>query len=388
MNVKEMYQEEWRAEQKLLKARTSLILDHPFFGCLALRLKLIENNKIETAATDGTNIFYNIDFINELTNQETIGLLAHEIMHIALGHHWRQGSRESRKWNIATDYIINWNLAQTGFTLPEGCFIDPHGKFDNKSAEEIYAILPDQQQQQSDDKNDKTEDNQDIDPGRSGGVLPIEGEQAADKAKAEMKAAVNQALQVAKGTLPENLERQIKEMLETVVPWHILLRDLVERSARNDYDWTRPSRRYLSGGFVLPSLISEQLPEVAIAIDTSASITEEQLSTFSAEASAVLGTYDTTIRIIYCDARVQEEEIFTRADLPLKLKMIGGGGTKFAPVFEYITEKGYIPSCLIYFTDLYGSFPKEEPDYPTMWLVPKPRDNRERTAPFGDVVKF
>lgn len=371
-------------EEKLLKARTSLVLDHPFFGCLALRLKLIESNEIETATTDGTNLFYNAEYINELTNEETTGFLAHEVMHTALGHTWRQGSRESKKWNMAADYTINYNLIGAGFTLPEGGLFNPDLK--DKSAEEIYEILPDQQQQDGGSGNG--EDKQDIDPGRSGGVLPIEGEQATEKAKAEMKAAVNQALQIAKGTLPENLERQIKEILETVVPWYVLLRDLVERSARNDYDWTRPSRRYLSGGLVLPSLISEQLPEVVVAIDTSASITEEHLSTFSAEASAVLGAYDTTIRIIYCDARVQEEETFTRTDLPLKLKMIGGGGTNFAPVFEHITKKGHTPSCLIYFTDLCGSFPTQEPEYPVMWLVPKPRDNRERTAPFGDVVKF
>jgi len=106
----------------------------------------------------------------------------------------------------------------------------------------------------------------------------------------------------------------------------------------------------------------------------------------------VLGAYETTIRVIYCDVRVQGEKVFTRADLPLELELLGGGGTKFAPVFEHITKKAYTPSCLIYFTDLAGSFPSEAPDYPVMWLVPskesKDRCGQERTAPFGDVVKF
>lgn len=379
------------AEQRLLKARTNLVLDHPFFGCLALRLKIIESRKTKTALTDSKMLFYNADYIESLSSQEVIGLLAHVVMHIALGHTWRQGDRESRKWNMATDYTINYNLLGAGFTLPEGALFN--SDYDEKSAEEVYQILSDSQQQEDNESGQgggKKNKKKDIDPGLCGAVLPIKGEEATTKAKAEMKTVINQALQIAKGNLPEYLKRQIQEILDVVVPWYVLLRDFVEMSARNDYSWNRPSRRYFSGGIILPSLISEQLPTVAIAVDTSGSITEEQLSTFAAEASAVLGAYETTIHVIYCDAKIQGEGVYTRTDLPLKLKLLGGGGTKFAPVFEHIEKRGYTPSCLIYFTDLCGSFPEQEPDYPIMWLVPKPRSGyeRERTVPFGSIVKF
>jgi len=417
------------AEQKMLKARTFLILDHPFFGCLALRLKMSETNEYQTAITDGKNLLYNPAFIDRLTNQETLGLVAHEVMHAALGHTWRQGRREVTKWNMAADYTINSNLLEAGFTLPNGALIDYTNLYNNMSAEEIYKALPEsqqekQQQQHKQSSQQKTQENQqqkqkqqpkkqkqqgkqkqkqkqqqkkeeekkekeikDIDPGQCGAVVPGK-EETTTKTKAEWKAAINQALQISRGKLPACLQRQITDILETVVPWHILLRDLVERTARNDYSWSRPNSRYFSLGIILPSLISEQLPEVAIAIDTSCSINKEQLSTFAAEASAVLGCYDTTIRVIYCDAKIQAEEVFTRTDLPLKLKLKGGGGTRFAPVFEHIEKKGYTPSCLIYFTDLYGSFPKQEPEYPTMWLVPKARDECKREAPFGQIVNF
>jgi len=366
------------AEQRLLKARTNLVLDHPFFGCLALRLKMVESKKVPTALTDGKVLQYNPEFIERITIQEATGVLAHEVMHTALGHTWRQGSREPQKWNIAADYAINYNLLRAGFILPEGRLVND--AFAKMSAEEIYEKMPNCPQQKGGKEG--------IDPGRCGGVVPVRGKEAAEKAKVEMKTAVNQALQVAQGTLPQELERQIREVLETVVPWYVLLRDLVEKSARNDYSWSRPSRRYFSSSIVLPSLISEELPEVVIAIDTSLSITQEQLSVFAAEASAVLGAYDTTIRVIYCDAKIKGEEVFTRADLPLELKLIGGGGTSFVPVFELIKDKEYSPSCLIYFTDLAGRFPEWAPSYPVMWLVPKPIDGRERTAPFGDVVRF
>jgi predicted metal-dependent peptidase len=177
--------------------------------------------------------------------------------------------------------------------------------------------------------------------------------------------------------------RQIDEMLNPILPWYILLRDFVEKSAHNDYDWTRPSRRYIGRHILPPSLISEQLPEIVIAIDTSGSISQEQLSRFSKEASSVLSAYDNTIRVIYCDAKVKKEEVFTRADLPMKLKPIGGGGTNFKPVFEYVNKQNITPACLIYFTDLHGNFPGKEPEYPTMWLTPN-----EQTAPFGTTILF
>lgn len=373
------------AENKILKARTSLILDHPFFGCLVMKLNMIESREFQTAATNGKVIFYNPEFIESLSLQEVIGLLAHEVMHIALGHMWRQENRELKKWNVATDYTINYNLEKTGFSLPEGGLTMPN-LYQELSAEEIYGKLPDNPQGGGGSgSGNQGQDN--IDPGGYGAVIPIEGENPT-KEISEIKAAINQALQVSQGSLPQELEREIKETLETKVPWYVLLRDMIEMSARNDFNWNHPSPRYLSSGIVLPGLISEEIPEVVIAIDTSASITEEQLSIFAAESSAVLGAYDTTVRVIYCDARIQGEDTFTRADLPLELKLLGGGGTKFAPVFEHVQKQGYSPSCLIYFTDLAGSFPELEPDYPVMWLVPKPRDGVERDAPFGAKVKF
>lgn len=435
-------------EEKMVKARTALVLDHPFWGCLALKLKLVESNEYKTCTTDGKHIFYNPTYIDGLTNQKTIGSEAHEVGHLALGHHWRQDNRDAADWNKACDYALNPMLIEAGFDLPDGALIN--SAYDGLSAEEIYTKIhtpkmpspkeePDKRKQKKDkkQKQDKQKDKQqgqgqgkdkqkeqqqkpdkkkepqkskdkkdqqnkqgqgqgqgqgqqkqqqDIDPGGCGAIVPPEGEEQTTKSKAEWKAAVAQALQVARGNLPADLERQVKEILETHVPWYILLRDFVERSARNDYSWSKPNPRYFSTGIILPSLISEEIPEIAIAIDTSCSISQEQLSEFAAEASAVLGDYETTIRIIYCDAKIQGEEVFTRADLPMKFNPKGGGGTKFAPVFEHITEKGYTPSCLIYFTDLAGSFPEQEPEYPTMWLVPK--EKYEKDAPFGTTVKF
>lgn len=373
-----------KALDKILKARSILILDHPFFGSLALRLELVEDDRFETTAVNGKNMCYNPNYIETLSINETIGLLAHEVMHIALGHIWRRDERNRQTWNAAADFAINENLTEAGFTLPNGAFINP--KYRSLSAEEIYKLLPLQKDKDKKKDSVKGMDETDrTDPGKCGGIMDADDRQEEEKeVKAEWQAAVVQAAQLSKGNLPASIKRHIQEITCPTIPWHILLRDFVEKTARNDYDWTRPNRRYIGLGVILPSLISEQLPEVVIAIDTSGSIDQKALSVFVAEASNILGAYDTTIRVIYCNNRVQGEEIYMQADLPMKLKPKGGGGTDFRPVFKYIEKKNITPACLIYFTDLCGTFPKQEAEYPTMWLT----QTENYKAPFGITVEF
>ncbi len=391
--------------EKITKARSQLVLNNPFFGCLVLKLKMIENKHIETAFVNSKEIHYNPDFIEALTPAQLKAVLAHEVLHIALGHNWRMGNRDNNTWQMAADYAINTNLFATGFDLPEGALID--NKYKDMSAEEIYNDLFEEQQQQQENEDDEDntdheshtdhtdheddEDNTDHedsnntpDPGRCGAVQAekLDTEEAKQQ-QAEWKAAAIQAAQIAKGDLPAELERQIKELIDPPLPWYVLLRDFVEQTARNDYNWNRPSPRYLNKDIILPSLISEELPEIVIAIDTSGSINEEQLNHFAHEVSNVLSAYNTTIRLMYCDADVQKEEVFTREDLPLNMKAVGGGGTDFRPVFEHITKQGIMTACLIYFTDLYGSFPSQQPEYPVLWVSVS-----DGKAPFGLTVPF
>ena len=76
--------------EKISKARTQLVLDHPFFGSLALRLKLVEDQTFATAYTDGKVMGYNPAFIDTLSLAETKWLIAHEVMHLACMHHVRR----------------------------------------------------------------------------------------------------------------------------------------------------------------------------------------------------------------------------------------------------------------------------------------------------------
>jgi predicted metal-dependent peptidase len=120
---------------------------------------------------------------------------------------------------------------------------------------------------------------------------------------------------------------------------------------------------------------------IAIVGDTSGSCDNHQAE-FCQQVSDILSTFQTTTLFLEVDAMVHEPvKEYRSEDLPIEFSTRGGGGTNFRPAFEYIEKHGHTPACLIYLTDLYGTFPKEPPEYPVMWVCV----NKE-VAPFGETV--
>jgi predicted metal-dependent peptidase len=385
--------------QRLTRARTLLLLDHPFFGNLTCKLpNVLHPNPKATATTDGTALKWTPAYVDKLTDPELMGVTAAMVMHCANGHTWRRGNRDMGEWNIACDKAIHGILRECGLTLPKDAIYPPAGE-PNRAAEAYYngpsATEPEDEGtapapggEEPGDGASGGEDGQGAgngDPGGCGGVEDApEGVDAAEQA-AEWRVAVAQAAAAAEacGNMPGTLARTVAEIVNPVVPWEVYLRDFVERTARNDYSWARPNPRYFSGGIVMPSLVSEELPAVVVVIDISGSITPKIQATFGAETSAVLGCYNTTIHLLYVDTRVAHTEELSRADLPFTPKLIRGGGTDFAPAFRWVEEQGITPACLIYLTDLDGPCKHPEPEYPVLWV-----STRRDSAPFGQVVKL
>jgi predicted metal-dependent peptidase len=383
---------------EIIKARSLLVLDHIFWGVLAMRLKLQEARYVPTCCTDGETLFYNPKFILGLTDQERIAVIAHETMHPAMGDLWRFANKDKTLGNLASDYVNNAILLQAGFKLPKGHLYNP--AFLRLSKEEVYSILEKEmrpkcnggQSNQDTNQGDGNSDNQNgqannyADPGMCGSFFQPKNPTESKEAEISWKTATAAAAQLARGTIPTTLSRLINdEILNPPLPWHILLRDFVDRTARNDYNWTRPNRRYLPMNIILPGLISDELPRVVVAIDTSGSISNELLNRFAAETSAILGSYQTHIHVLHCDAKVHQHDEYDTQDLPIRLCCIGGGGTNFRPVFDLVQKEGITPACLIYLTDLEGCFPVQKPDYPVIWVNAW---QNERTAPFGETIKL
>jgi predicted metal-dependent peptidase len=195
-----------------------------------------------------------------------------------------------------------------------------------------------------------------------------------------------QAVQQAKamGSLPGALERLVSDILEPVLDWRELLRRFVDTSAKNDYQWFPPNRRYVHSGLLLPSLRSQELKNITLAMDTSGSITDDDLKAFQAEVRALVEDYQANATVIYCDDKVRKVERFDEGS-PVELHPKGGGGTDFRPPFEHIEESGEYPVCLIYQTDgECRDFPVVPP-YPVLWVLTR-RRSYGWNPPFGETI--
>lgn len=405
------------------KARAGLILDQPFFGSLALRLKMVEDPGCNTAWTDGEHLGYNPAWVNTLTLSQIKAVLAHEVMHLACNHQTRKGDRKHKSWNIAGDYVINPILKDANFDLPGDALCADH--YREMSTEAVYPLVLQEGQDTGDDDecnggqggddddpgmsgnqdnpdNDgnKGKDNnkQQGDPGGCGEVRPSPAQTPADIAQSEQdwKVAVAQAAELARemGSLPGYLERFVDDLLAPKVNWREVLRRFVDQLGRNDYSWSKPNARYLGSGFYLPSLHSEDtLDHIVVAVDTSMSIREEELNIFCAEINGILTDYQTSCDVVYCDTRIPENcvEHFSSHDLPITLKAVGGGGTDFRPPFAWVEEQGLTPKCLIYLTDMECDRFPATPPYPVLWVKTEScygGGYADADPPFGEVVNM
>ena len=163
---------------KLTEARTTLVLDQPFFGMLALRLAIEEAPKVvSTARTDGTRLQVNQDWVRGLSAAELRGVIAHETMHAALGHAARRHGRDLKLWNLAGDHVINLELLASGFTLPAKNVHDP--RFAGKSTDQIFATLLAERRQDQAGGGGKAKGGGGALPGGKGKPQPGNGPQGA-----------------------------------------------------------------------------------------------------------------------------------------------------------------------------------------------------------------
>lgn len=143
------------AADKIERARYDLILAQPFFGSLAMHLRVeavadhapLWRGNPATMATDGAALYYSAAYVSDLTHKQLVGVLVHEISHCARLHHTRRGNRDISDWNVACDLELNPDVIAAGFELPPGVLID--AAYAGMSAEQIFAARARQQSQQS-----------------------------------------------------------------------------------------------------------------------------------------------------------------------------------------------------------------------------------------------
>ena len=413
MNDKPMKDES--AFKKVIKARTDLVMEQPFFASLALRLRVKEDTSCKTAWTDGKVFAYNPAYIKILSPEKMKGLCCHTVMHPACAHHKRRKGRNAATWNKACDYAINPILLDAGMTLPVGFLYDK--AYAGKTADTVYELLKGDSENSekgetvnkeddgvnSDDSSSESSDQETAtpektgekdasssgisDPGMSGEVRDAQSEEGMGgdtESEIDWDQALLQAAAHARhmGKLPMGIKRLIDSKINPKLCWQQLLARFIERNAHTDYTWSVPNRRFIHQGLYFPSLNNHALNEIAVAIDTSGSIQNKQLAQFGAELSAIMETFPLRLHLIYCDMRVTGYQQVEKWDLPIRFKPLGGGGTDFRPVFDFLNQERISPACLVYLTDLECRyFPFKQPDYPVLWIQTGGRNNAE--PPFG-----
>jgi predicted metal-dependent peptidase len=378
----------------LSKARFDLVMgskDNPtrtFYATLAMRLGIEPSLAVPTAATDGRTLFGNPDFILGLDKAELIGVLAHEVEHCVRLHMERAEGKDMRKWNIATDLHINRGITSSGFTLPKGGLIDY--TLCKNSEEQTYYYLPEEMGKGPDGQPGGGSGNgQDFD-GNIGGVLPApreakpgESAEAASEAQkeanakvaGEWKLAAEQAAMIAKaaGTLPGHIEALIRDNRKPQVDWRRELDEfLTAATTHQDRTWSKPNRKLIGQGLYLPAVIREGCGTIVNVFDTSGSVPVRAHEFFLSEMRKQHEVLKPERLIaIWCDTGVQRVMEFGPDD-EIEYPYIGGGGTYFAPGFDWIEENQINPDAVIYLTDLYPADDPPEPEYPVLWVCVTP----------------
>jgi predicted metal-dependent peptidase len=328
-------------------------------------------NGCKTMATDGTSIYWYPPFVEACSDEQIEFTLAHEGLHPAFLHHIRQGNRNPDKWNMACDYAINPILRDAKMIPPPNILFD--FKFDGKTADWIYEQLPDGIPQGG---------------WNIGGVIPFKGTPEEKKVhEQQWITKFVSAAQTAKGigTLPAGIDRILTDLTAPKINWKAVLQRFLTATIKNDYNWNRPNRRYINQGLYLPHLQSPTLGNGVIYMDTSCSVGERELNQLGSETKAITDVYYVDLDIIYVDTVVAGHDHIEAMNPHCKLEPKGGGGTSFAPGFEYVEKQGIQPKFGLYLTDG-GShdFPKSPPSYPLIWVLTEKYHGFK--PPFGEIL--
>jgi len=424
-------------EKKLVSARTRLILDKPFLGALVLRLPMSEGDPswCETTFSDGRTMYYNAAFIESLDIEQTQFALSHEALHCALSHFYRRGHRIKARWDLACDYAVNPLLINDGLKPTPGAVYQKD--YVGMTAEEIYPCLDDEdedlEQESDSDENDghenrhqndadnednNNQDSKDENQGDSGNgdsekqpepdenaegtgnqqrekqgngsggapePEPMSGQELEDlntQWQQRLAAAAQMAHQ--RGQIDVEMARLVDFLLQPRLPWRMLLQRYMSMTARDDYSYARPSSRR-GNPAVYPSLRSSET-SVVVVIDTSGSISEEEIGEFISEIDAIKSHVRARVTLLTCDSDLNHgcPWFFEPWDEFVRdIEIQGGGGTNFRPPFAWVDDQDRSPDLLIYFTDARGTFPQAEPMYPVLWLV-----KGDSEVPFGQRVQL
>jgi predicted metal-dependent peptidase len=417
-------------EQRLSKAVVAIMGKQKYValaGVLMIGDRSVMDN-IPTACTNGRDEMYGRDFIDSLNDAELRFVVLHEVYHKLYKHltTWRHlYDQDAQLANQACDYVINIKISDDNrdgwAVMPQGGCLDV--KYCDQAVWDSAAVFNDLRDngspQDGSDGDTTGTQNTAVGVGRDGdgsggndspqdgdggsgsdapsgfdshdwdGAAELTPDEKRELAR-DIDEAIRQGALIA-GKLGSGGDRDLEQLLEPQIDWREVLREFIQTTcAGNDYStWQRPNRRYVSSGYYMPSGISEQVGELVIAVDTSGSIGQIELTAFMSEIKCICDTvHPEHIRLLYWDTRVCQDEkydLHQLDDLVKTTKPKGGGGTDVECVTDYLTEHGVKPQAAIVLTDgyLFGSWGQWS--CPVLWCI---LDNKSAKPDTGKHVNI
>ena len=393
--------------RRILIARMSILSADGFFGLLLMHMKFALDGAIGTAATDGERIYFDPEFLDEISDRELIFVLMHEIMHVALRHTFRTGDRDNPGFNIACDIVVNSNILQASGMDPKSITLAKYGESMhttpagdegyNYTAEEVYEMLPVTRIRfraviSDDDENGYGSRGFCDDHSRWGSIHE-------DALDAIWNNRIRDAYEASRsrnsgkgcGTLPAGIEREIRELMEPKTDWRVLLNDFIQEEV-TDYSFMPPDRRLAESPFFLPDFNDTEtvVKDILFMIDTSASMSEYEITQAYSEIKGAIDQFDGRLEgwLGFFDAAVVPPKPFAGESEFRIIRPWGGGGTSFKAVFEYIRSEmtdREIASIII-MTDGHAQFPEESAamGIPVLWMI----NNEKIDPPWGRIARI
>ncbi len=387
-------------QQSLSKISKELMLREPYYGFFLIMLNKMWRKDLPTAGVSKNGINYqlaiNEEFWTSLSEKHQMGLLKHELLHIAFGHLVSFGSFRNKKLaNVAMDMEINQYIDPD--YLPDGG-IDINNYEDLNLDEKAGCRYYYDKLQQLKDEKDKngTCGNEEMDKlldNIDNGDVPDHStwEEFDDLSEAEKKLIEKQIQKV----LSDAKEQTIKKRGN--VPGEIEGVIIIEEIVKPKFDWRSYVRRFSGTSTKVftkkirrkenrrydenPGLKIKMKQHMLLAIDTSGSVSDTELTEFMNEIHHIYKA-GVDITIVQCDTSINSIEEYKGKN---ELNVKGRGGTEFDPVLDYYNANQKKYTSLVYFTD--GEcYTSVKPKGRVLWVLSE-RSHMNESLP-GHVIKL
>jgi len=387
----------------LAKASKELMMIEPFYGFFLIMLnKIWTKTQVPTAGVCKNGINYqlciNEDFWDSLDKKKELGILKHELLHVAFNHLTHFYFPDKRLANIAMDMEINQYIDKTW--LPEdGIFIENYAELelDHKAGcKYYYKKLQEAKEDKEQNGTSGCEEFDRLCDQLDGGEDPVKNhdmwkdfqdlsETEKKLIEKQIKRVLTQASDMAesksRGCTPGEIKDLIKvdEVLPPKFDWKNYVRRFSGTSSRV---FTKKLRRKENRKFDdNPGLKIKMKKHVLLAIDTSGSVSNEEVKEFMGEMKHIHKT-GVAMTLAQCDTSIRKIEPYNGSN---ELNIEGRGGTEFDPILDYFNANLRTYTSLIYFTD--GEcYTSVKPQAPVLWVLSECSSMNDKLP--GKVIKL